>query len=130
VNLTSSNADLSLAVGPTIRNNANGVVARAGGVAEFADAIIQNNTANGVVVDSTSVAHFFVTFNGTGTQVTGNANVGVFVNKTASVVFQDNSTVISGNNFGILCQNNPGYIVPVGFTVNGNTSANILNCTP
>lgn len=130
VNLTSTSADLATAIGPTIRNNANGVVVRAGGFAEFADAIIQNNTANGVVVDSNSVAHFFVTFNGTGTQVTGNTNNGVFVNKTASVVFQDNSTAISGNNIGIQCLNNPAYIVPVGFTVSGNTSAQVLNCTP
>lgn len=129
--LTSSAPDISVSTaGSTVRNNTNGAVARSGGFLEFADATIENNTANGVVADTGASIHFFITLNGHGNVVRNNPGLGVFVNKTASIVVQDLTNVITGNGRGILCQNNPGYQVPPGFAISGNTFGDIVGCTP
>jgi hypothetical protein len=129
---TSSLPDLNSAggTGPVVQNNVNGAVARSGGFVEFADATVQNNTANGVVVDSGGAAHFFSALAGTGNRVTGNAGNGILAQRSSSIAFSDVTNVITANGRGILCVNNPGYIVPPGFTVTGNTLGDIIGCAP
>ena len=124
---------VSLHPGPTVRNNTNGGVARSGGTIELSDSRIENNSAVGLLADSTSSLHFFNPINGTGNVITGNPNVGVLVQKTASVVFGDSTTTITGNNIGILCNANAGYVLPPGGSpgnVTGNTAGNIVGCVP
>lgn len=119
--------------GATVRNNTNGGVARSGGTIELSDSRIENNSGVGLLADSSSALHFFNPINGTGNVVTGNTNVGVLVQKTASVVFGDSTTTITGNNIGILCNANAGYVLPPGGSpgnVTGNTAGNIIGCTP
>jgi hypothetical protein len=116
--------------GVVVRNNVNGAVARSGGFLEFASTTIENNTANGVVADTGGSVHFFGPLAGIGNVVRNNANNGVFVNKSASLVISDATMQITANTRGILCQGNPGYLVPPGFMVTGNTFGDILGCTP
>jgi hypothetical protein len=133
INLTSLAPEGIATVGATIRNNINGGVARSGGTIELSDARIENNTSVGLLADSTSAIHFFNPINGTGNVITGNPNVGVLVQKTASVVFGDSTSTITANNIGILCNANAGYVLPPGGSpgnVTGNTTANIVGCTP
>ena len=116
--------------GAVVRNNVNGAVARSGGFLEFASTTIENNTANGVVSDTGGTVHFFGPLAGIGNVVRNNANIGVFINKSASIVVSDATTVVTANGRGILCQGNPGYLVPPGFTVTGNAFGDILGCAP
>jgi hypothetical protein len=133
INLTSLAPEGIATVGATVRNNTNGGVARSGGTIELSDARIENNTSVGLLADSTSALHFFNPLNGTGNVITGNPNVGVLVQKTASVVFGDSTSTITGNNIGILCNANAGYVLPPGGSpgnVTGNTAGNIIGCVP
>jgi len=134
INVTSLAPDGTAApAGVTVRNNTNGGVARSGGTIELSDARIENNTSVGLLADSTSALHFFNPINGTGNVVTGHPTVGVLVQKTASVVFGDSTTTITGNNIGILCNANAGYVLPPGGSpgnVTGNTAGNIVGCLP
>ena len=114
VNVTALAPDGVAAPGVTVRNNINGGVARSGGTIELSDARIENNSAIGLLADSSSSLHFFNPINGTGNVVTGNPNVAVLVQKTGSVVFGDSTTTITGNNIGILCNANAGYVLPPG----------------
>jgi len=130
VNLTSSLPDYAQAsVGPIVRGNTTGVVVRSGGFLELADTTIQGNQ-NGIVVDSGGAAHFFSQLNGTGNRVTGNGT-GVLAIKNASLVFSDNTNVITANVRGIVCSANPSYIVPPNFTgASGNQQGDVLGCLP
>jgi len=133
INLTSLAPDGIASLGATVRNNVNGGVARSGGTIELSDARIESNASVGLLADSTSVLHFFNPINGTGNVITGNPNVGVLVQKTASVVFGDSTTTITANNIGILCNANAGYVLPPGGSpgnVTGNTAGNIIGCVP
>jgi hypothetical protein len=133
INVTGLGPDGTAVPGTTVRNNTNGGVARSGGTIELSDSRIENNAAIGLLADSSSSLHFFNPINGTGNVVTGNPNVGVLVQKTASVVFGDSTTTITGNNIGILCNANAGYVLPPGGSpgnVTGNTAGNIIGCTP
>lgn len=129
--LTSSLPDFSEpGVGPIVQGNTTGIAVRSGGFLELADATIQGNAQNGVVVDSGGAVHFFSQLNGSGTRVTANGNAGVLALKNSSVVFSDTTTVITGNVRGIMCAGNPSYLAPPGFTVSGNLAGDILGCTP
>jgi hypothetical protein len=134
INLTSLAPDGTAApAGVTVRNNTNGGVARSGGTIELSDARVENNGSVGLLADSSSSLHFFNPINGTGNVITGNPNVGVLVQKTASVVFGDSTTTITANNIGILCNANAGYVLPPGGSpgnVTGNTAGNIIGCVP
>jgi hypothetical protein len=133
INLTGLAPDGVAAPGVTVRNNINGGVARSGGTIELSDARVENNSAVGLLADSSSSLHFFNPINGTGNVITGNANVAVLVQKTGSVVFGDATSTITGNNIGILCNANAGYVLPPGGSpgnVTGNTAGNIIGCTP
>jgi hypothetical protein len=132
VNLTSSLPDYSVAgIGPVIQNNVNGAVARSGGFLELADTTIQNNTQNGIVVDSGGAAHFFTRLNGTGNRVSGNPSTGVIAFRNSSLVFSDNTNTITSNGRGIVCTGNPSYIIPAGFSgVAGNQFGDIVACVP
>jgi hypothetical protein len=133
INATGLAPDGTAAPGATVRNNINGGVARSGGTIELSDSRIENNSAVGLLADSSSSLHFFNPINGTGNVVTGNTNVGVLVQKTASVVFGDSTTTITANNIGILCNANAGYVLPPGGSpgnVTGNTAGNIVGCVP
>ena len=134
INVTSLAPDGTVApAGATVRNNTNGGVARSGGTIELSDSRIENNSAVGLLADSSSSLHFFNPINGTGNVITGNTNVGVLVQKTASVVFGDSTTTITANNIGILCNANAGYVLPPGGSpgnVTGNTAGNIVGCVP
>lgn len=133
INVTGLAPDGTAQPGVTVRNNTNGGVARSGGTIELSDARIENNTAIGLLADSSSALHFFNPINGTGNVITGNPNVGVLVQKTASVVFGDSTSTITGNNIGILCNANAGYVLPPGGSpgnVTGNTAGNIIGCVP
>lgn len=132
INVTSLDPATATPAGVVVRNNTNGGVARSGGVIELSDSRIEANRAVGLLADSTSALHFFNPFNGTGNVVTGHPSVGVLVQRTASVVFADNTNVITGNNIGVLCQPNSGFIPPVGglTSVTGNTAGDVVNCVP
>jgi hypothetical protein len=133
INVTGLAPDGTAVPGATVRNNTNGGVARSGGTIELSDSRIENNTAVGLLADSSSSLHFFNPINGTGNVVTGNPSVGVLVQKTASVVFGDSTTTITANNIGILCNANAGYVLPPGGSpgnVTGNTAGNIIGCAP
>ena len=133
INVTGLAPDGTAQPGPTVRNNTNGGVARSGGTIELSDSRIENNSAVGLLADSSSSLHFFNPISGTGNVITGNTNVGVLVQKTASVVFGDSTTTITGNNIGILCNANAGYVLPPGGSpgnVTGNTAGNIIGCVP
>ena len=133
INVTGLGPDGTAVPGPIVRNNTNGGVARSGGTIELSDSRIENNSAVGLLADSTSSLHFFNPINGTGNVITGNANVAVLVQKTASVVFGDSTTTITGNNIGILCNASAGYVLPPGGSpgnVTGNTAGNIVGCVP
>ncbi|MBB6095375.1 hypothetical protein HNQ60_004265 [Povalibacter uvarum] len=116
--------------GPVVQANFNGVVARSGGFVEFADTTVQNNTQNGVVVDSGGTAHFFSALTGAGNRIAGNPANGIVASRNTSLVFSDLTNVITGNGRGIVCNGNPSYIVPPGFVVAGNTLGDILGCAP
>jgi hypothetical protein len=129
--LTSTTPDYSPGIaGPIVQNNTNGVVARSGGFIELADTTIQNNSANGVVADTGGTVHFFSRLIGPGNRIAGSGQNGVVATRNANLVFQDNTNVITGNLRGVLCVNNPAYLVPVGFVVTGNTAGDIINCVP
>jgi hypothetical protein len=134
INVTSLAPDgIAAPAGATVRNNTNGGVARSGGTIELSDSRVENNSSIGLLADSSSSLHFFNPLNGTGNVITGNANVAVLVQKTASVVFGDSTTTITGNNIGILCNANAGYVLPPGGSpgnVTGNTAGNIIGCAP
>jgi len=134
INATSLAPDgIAAPAGATVRNNTNGGVARSGGTIELSDSRVENNSAVGLLADSSSSLHFFNPISGTGNVITGNTNVGVLVQKTASVVFGDATTTITANNIGILCNANAGYVLPPGGSpgnVTGNTAANIIGCAP
>ena len=130
VNLTSSLPDYAEAsVGPIVQNNTTGILVRSGGFLELADSTVQNNV-HGIIVDSGGAVHFFNQLNGTGNRVAANANAGVLALRNSSLVFSDNTNVITGNMRGIQCSGNPSYIVPPGFTVTGNVAGDILGCFP
>jgi hypothetical protein len=116
--------------GVVVRNNGIGGLARASGYIELSDATIQNNRSYGLLADSVSTIDLFVAQNGTGNRITGNAAGGILLQRSAGLVVSDNSSVITGNTLGILCQNGPGYIVPAGFTVTGNTNGDVIGCSP
>jgi hypothetical protein len=133
VNVTGLAPDGTAQPGATVRNNVNGGVARSGGTIELSDSRIENNSAVGLLADSSSSLHFFNPISGAGNVITGNPNVAVLVQKTGSVVFGDSTTTITGNNIGILCNANAGYVLPPGGSpgnVTGNTAGNIIGCTP
>lgn len=133
INVTGLAPDGTAVPGATVRNNVNGGVARSGGTIELSDSRIEANSSVGLLADSSSSLHFFNPISGTGNVITGNANVGVLVQKTASVVFGDATTTITANNIGILCNANAGYVLPPGGSpgnVTGNTAANIVGCAP
>jgi hypothetical protein len=133
INVTGLAPDGSVAPGATVRNNTNGGVARSGGTIELSDSRIENNSSVGLLADSSSSLHFFNPISGAGNFITGNPNVAVLVQKTGSVVFGDATTTITGNNIGILCNANAGYVLPPGGSpgnVTGNTAGNIIGCVP
>lgn len=130
INLTAILPDGTLGSGVVVRTNGTGGVARAGGLIDMSNSTVENNTAVGLLADSGSTVHLFVTFGGTGNTISGNGSVGILVQKTASVVFADATNTITGNGIGVLCQNNPAYIVsPAGpGNISGNTSGNLVGC--
>jgi len=129
VNLTSILPDGVTSVAATIvRNNSNGAVARAGGFIELADATIENNQNFGIVVDTGSTVEFFA-LSATGNRVANNAVGGVLATRNANVVISDVRNTITANGRGIICQNNPSYFAPAGFTVTGNLNGDIIGCT-
>jgi hypothetical protein len=130
--LTSSNPDYAPAgTGPIVQNNTTGALVRSGGFLEVADTVIQNNTNWGIVVDTGGAVQLFAQLRtGGANRITGNAAGGLLLNRHASLVVSDLTNVITANGRGINCVNNPGYVVPVGFTVTGNTQGDILGCVP
>ena len=115
-----------------VRNNTTGGVARSGGVLELSDTTVTNNTGVGLLADTGSAIHFFNSMNGNNNFVVGNVGIGVSVQRTAAVVFNDASATITGNSIGIFCApNGSGYVAPLGpGTVTANRGADILNCAP
>ena len=132
VNLTSIMPDGATVTGVTVRNNGTGGIARSGGLVEISDARIENSGNVGLLVDSSSSVHLFGSLNGVGNTITGNGSAGVLVQKNSSIVITDANNTLTGNLFGILCQNNPSFIVPAtGFgNVSGNANGNVVGCTP
>ena len=127
---TSRAPDISASTGSIVRNNVNGAVARSGGFLEFADTVVENNTANGIVADSGGVVHLFANLGGGGNRISGNVNLGLVFSKNTSLVVQDLTNVITANGRGISCNPAASYLVPPGFTVTGNLNGDILGCTP
>lgn len=132
VNLTSITPDNTIVAGVTVRGNGTGGIARSGGLVEISDARIENNIRVGLLADSGASLHLFATLSGVGNTITGNGASGVLVQKNSSIVISDATNVITGNLYGILCQNNPSFVVPTtGFgNVTNNTSGNVVGCTP
>jgi hypothetical protein len=133
VNTTSLLPNGTTGAGVTVRNNTNGGVSRSGGVIELSDTRVEGNRAVGLLVDSSSALQFFNALNGTGNAIVNNVSVGVLVQRTASVVFTDATNTITGNNIGLPCQPNSGFVPAPGNlvgNVSGNTAGNIVGCIP
>jgi hypothetical protein len=130
VNLTGLLPDgVTAAAAPIVRNNSNGAVARSGGFIELADATIESNQNYGIVVDTGSTVEFFA-LSASGNRIANNAAGGVVASRNANLVFSDVRNTITANGRGIICQNNPSYLAPAGFTVTGNLNGDIIGCAP
>lgn len=131
INLTSVIPDGTTgSAGVIVRNNVNGVVARANSLVELSDSRVENNSNVGVVADSGSGIAFFVSLNGSGNVVANNTGAGVVAQKGANLSFAAGPNLITANSVGIFCHPSAGYVVPAGGpgTVVGNATGQIVGC--